>query len=356
MFNTGMKLSRTFFANFFAASGAAARSLISALAVSICLQFSVQVCAPAAVSAEENHFVSPFDILPLPSATQFPVIFDTDIDSRSARQGDVIEAHLKEDLVFDGRLIAPAGSIVVGHIDHYVRSRNMTQAMISGDKRFHKSSIIKLAFDEIITPDQEHIKIEGILSQQQTVFGDKVERKIVVDKKGIVQKAEETLSDDTAVGAQVVSFGVSTGLSQLGSVATFGVLPVVMGAIGAVNPSIVTMKAVTKEDKHPRLRGMTMGVVSSLPGGPVMQSLVYHGSELNIKVGDELYVQAHSPYTEETATTAVNARLAVKQSSGEPLNNTKMCYPKYVPKFMPKAGTKVHGITSNTEDRFDLWK
>ena|GEM_PF-3119892 len=309
--------------------------------------------------AQENHFVSPFDILPLPTATQFTVIFDTELDSRTAAQGDPVDAHLKEDLVFDGRLIAPAGSIVLGHIEHYVRSRNMTQAMMSGDKRFHKTSIVKLAFDEIITPEQEHIKIEGTLSQQRSVFGDSIERQIVVDKQGIVQKAEETLSDDTMVGAQVVNFTIGTGLSQLGTVASFGVLPVVMGAIGAVNPSIITMKAVTKEDKHPRLRGMTMGVVSSLPGGAVMQSMIYHGSELHIKKGDQLLVQAHSPYTDVTTSNQVSAKIAVKDEGAGTVDsserNVKRYYPKYQPKFVPHAGLRVHGTNTNTEDRFDLW-
>jgi len=325
--------------------------LVGALVLPLSMAFSAPICA------QENHFVSPFDVLPLPTATQFTVIFDSELDSRTAAQGDPVDAHLKDDLVFDGRLIAPAGSIVLGHIDHYVRSRNMTQAMASGDKRFHKTSIVKLAFDEIITPEQEHIKIEGTLSQQHSVFGDKVERQIVVDKKGVVQKAEETLSDDTMVGAQVVNFTIGTGLSQLGTVATFGVLPVVMGAIGAVNPSIITMKAVTKEDRHPRLRGMTMGVVASLPGGNVVQSMIYRGSELNIKKGDQLMVQAHSPYGDQTTTNEVSAQIASKDkdAAASVQRPVKQYYPKYQPRFVPKAGLRVHGTNTNTDDRFDLW-
>lgn len=313
----------------------------------------------ATVSPKGSSFVSPFDVLLLPTAVQFPVVFDTAIDSRTARTGDVIECHLKEDLVFDTRLIAPAGSIVLGHIDHFVKSRTMTQAMASGDQRFHKTSIIKLAFTEIITPEQEHIKIEGILSRQKACFGDKEERQVEVGKKGVVDSAEPRLSDDTMVGAQVVNYAVGTGLSQLGSVATFGVLPLVMGVIGAANPSIITMKAVSRDDQHPRLRGMTMGVVSSLPGGPVIQSLIYHGSELNIKIGDELLVQAHSPYEDQTSTTEVAAKLF----SGKPptigdsgQNATRRYYPKYVPRFMPRAGDKVYGTAGNTEDRFGLWQ
>ncbi|MBU6454058.1 MAG: hypothetical protein KGS72_19925 [Cyanobacteria bacterium REEB67] len=314
---------------------------------------------PVAGKVMAGNFVSPFDILALPSAVQFPVVFDTDIDSRNAREGDLVEAHLKEDLVFDNRLIAGAGSAVIGHIGHYVKSRNMAQAMISGDKRFRKNSIVKINFEEIITPDFEHIKIEGVLSKQKVIFGEGVEREVIVGKDGIVEKAEQSLSEDTMVGAQVVNFTVSTGLSQLGSVASFGVLPVVMGAIGAVNPSIVTMKAVTKEDRHPRLRGMTMGVVSSLPGGPVLQSLVYHGSELNIKKGDELLVQAHSPYNDLTTMTQVSAKISPKRAADGTLDPDLVghhYYPKYQPKYIPKAGTRVLGTTGNSEDRFGLWK
>jgi hypothetical protein len=265
---------------------------------------------------------------------------------------------LKDDLVFDTRLVAPAGSIVLGHIDHYVKSRNMTQAMSSKDLRFHKTSIVKLAFTEIITPEQEHIKIEGILSQQRAFTGGKDEREISVGKKGVVELAEPKLSDENMVGAQVVNYTVGTGISQLGAVATFGVLPLVMGVIGAANPSIITMHAVSKDDQHPRLRGMTMGVVSSLPGGPVIQSLIYRGSELNIKAGDELLVQAHSPYNDQTTTTQVAAKLftGTPPTVGAAGQNGQRYYPKYVPKFTPKAGNKVYGTTGNTDDRFGLWQ
>ncbi len=290
---------------------------------------------------------------------QFPVVFDTAIDSRNARKGDIVECHLKEDLVFDTRLIAPAGSVVIGRIDHYVKSRTMTQAMTSKDLRFHKTSIVRLLFTEIVTPEQEHIKIEGILSQQRTCFDGKVERQVEVGKKGVISLAEPKLSDETFVGAQVVNFAVGTGLSQLGSVATFGVLPIVMGVIGAANPSIITMHATAKEDPHPRLRGLTMGVVSSLPGGPVIQSLIYRGSELNIKVGDELLVQAHSPYNDQATTTQVAAKLFTGQAptvGAGGTGSTRKYYPKYVPRFTPKAGNRVYGTTGNTDDRFGLWQ
>ena len=341
------------------------------LKTSVCLvavALLAQTAGSAPVSAQPKvgetkpgqvNLISPFDVLPLPTAVQFPVVFDTDIDSRKARQGDLVEGHLKEDLVFDNHLIAPAGSAIIGHIGHYVKSRTMTEAMISGDKRFHKTSIVKITFEEIVTPELEHIKIEGILSKQKATFGDTVEREVVVGKEGLVEKAEQSLSEETMVGAQVVNFTVGTGLSQLGSVATFGVLPVVMGAIGVLNPSIITMKAVTKEDHHPRLRGLTMGVVSSLPGGPVVQSFIYHGSELNIKIGDELLVQAHSPYDDLTTTTAVSAKIAPKRlpgQGGEADVNGLRYYPKYQAKYVPKAGNKVMGTASGSDDRFGLWK
>jgi len=310
-------------------------------------------------ASSKQNFVSPFDVLDLPTAVQFPVIFDVAIDSRNSRQGDLVECHLKDDLVFENHLIAPAGSVVLGHIDHFVKSRTMTQAMTSKDERFHKTSIIKIIFDEIITPEQEHKKIVGILSKQKAIFGDKVEREVVVDKKGMFESAEPKLSDDTMIGAQVVNFGVSTGLSELGAVASFGILPIVMGVIGAANPSIITMKAVSKEDQHPRLRGMTMGVVSSLPGGLVIQSLVYRGSELNIKVGDELLVQAHSPYNDAATTTQVSAKIFSGPSptaNDTTIGGGKRYYAKYQPKFTPKAGARVLGVTKDNDDRFGLWQ
>jgi predicted N-acyltransferase len=128
-----------------------------------------------------------------------------------------------------------------------------------------------------------------------------------------------------------------------------------MGAIGAVNPSIITMKAIPKEEVHPRLRGLTLGVIEAMPGGNVLQSFIYRGSELDIKKGDELLVQAHSPYKDQATTTQVSAKFFAGDA-GDGQNAGKHYYPKYQAKFTPKSGNKVLGTHTDSEDRFGLWQ
>ena len=80
---------------------------------------------------------------------------------------------------------------------------------------------------------------------------------------------------------------------------------------------------------------------------------------MNIKKGDELLVQAHSPYDDLTTTTQVSAKISPKRAADGTLDPDLVghhYYPKYQPKYIPKAGTRVLGTTGNSEDRFGLWK
>ena len=251
-----------------------------------------------------------FDALPLPTAIQFPVVFKTAIDSFKAHPGDQVKAYMTEDLVVDGRLVAPEGSTVIGHIDTVRQSRRLAKAAIANNDRFRKNGSVKIIFDEIITPDEEHIRITGIVSKQTATFTEgRHPREIVVGKNGEFRKAEETLTSDELVVSNVLSNGVNYGLTPLGTVVSFGALPVIMGVLGALEPSLVTQRVVTSREKHPRITGFTYGAVGGLPGAPVLQAFMLRGSEINIKAGDELLIQAHSPYNEPATSLGVSSQI-----------------------------------------------
>jgi hypothetical protein len=235
--------------------------------------------------------------LRIPSAIQFPIVFKKVIDSSKAMVGDEVIASLKEDIVIDDELIAPEGSVVIGHIAKLKRSRRLTESVISKNRRFHKGSSMKIELDEIITDEDEHIPIVGCLSKQTADFFDgKQPREVEISSSGELIKAEAVFTNDQKVASQIVNFAASTGIGQLGTAASFGALPVVMGVIGAVEPAMVMSRPMKPDEKHPRVKGAAWGVWTTVPGAPVIQAVAFKGSDLRIEPGDELLAQAHSPY------------------------------------------------------------
>jgi len=253
--------------------------------------------------------------LRIPSAIQFPIVFKSLIDSSKAANGDVVVASLKEDLVIDDELIAPADSIVLGHIAKLRRSRRLTESVISKNRRFHKGSSLKIELDEIITDEDEHIQIVGCLSKQSANFFDgKQPREVEITGNGELVKAEAVFTSDQKVASQIINFAASTGVGQLGTAASFGALPVVMGVIGAVEPAMVMSKPMKVDEKHPRVKGFAWGVWTTVPGAPVIQAVTFKGSELRIEPGDEFLAQAHSPY-EPTPVLSITSKILRRNTS-----------------------------------------
>jgi hypothetical protein len=261
----------------------------------------------------------------IPSAIQFPVVFKSVIDSSKAMVGDEVLASLKEDIVIDDELIAPEGSIIVGHIAKLKRSRRLTESVISKNRRFHKGSSMKIEFDEIITDEDEHIPIVGCLSKQTADFFDgKQPREVEITSGGELIKAEAVFTNDQKVASQIVNFAASTGIGQLGTAASFGALPVVMGVIGAVEPAMVMSKPMKPDEKHPRVKGAAWGVWTTVPGAPVIQAVAFKGSDLRIEPGDELLAQAHSPYEPILSITSKILRRNTSSVSGARVNTPAM--------------------------------
>jgi hypothetical protein len=235
--------------------------------------------------------------LPIPSAVQFAVALKTPIDSRKDFQGQTIRATLKDDLVYDERVVAEAGSELIGHIEHLRKSRRMLKAMASNDGRFVKNGSMTVVFDELVTPHNEHFSIVGMLSRQHTMQeSGRYPRELKVGKHGDINKAEEVFSTGDQIISQVLNFTLQSGLGPLGTVASLGAAPILMGALGAIEPETAYLKPVSEEDKHPRIKGFALGATSSLPGYQAIQVFGFKGDDLKLRVGDEFMVQVHAPY------------------------------------------------------------
>ena len=265
--------------------------------------------APQALAADKlrNYVTKPeddfgYNRLSIPTAVQVTVVFKTPIDSRKTLDGAKIEALLSEDLIVNDIVVAPKGSRMIGHVEYLRHARRMAEASIAMHGRFKQGAALKVVFTKIATTDGETIYILGRLSQQSatlSIDGGRFDREVSINKDGVFDRAEEVLTTNDKILSGLIGQGVSTVLTPLGSVASFGALPVAMGILGAAEPSLMTNKPVGMDDKHIRIKGFTLGVVESLPAGQLMVPFIVKGSELRIKQGDEYLVQVHSPYTAE---------------------------------------------------------
>lgn len=92
--------------------------------------------------------VPAFSIITVPSGTSFVAKMQSAVSSATLKAGDNIAATLNEDWIYDGNVIAPAGSILYG---------NAIQVEQAG--RGYKNGELELRFNEIITPDGQSIPI-----------------------------------------------------------------------------------------------------------------------------------------------------------------------------------------------------
>ena len=81
-------------------------------------------------------------VIEIPEGTTFSITFDSGINSGSLEKNDKLIASLKKDFIYNGSLIAPAGSLVYG---------NATYAKNAGYA--YGSGALEINFNQIITPD-----------------------------------------------------------------------------------------------------------------------------------------------------------------------------------------------------------
>ncbi|MEL7219604.1 MAG: hypothetical protein AAGK01_14400 [Pseudomonadota bacterium] len=73
------------------------------------VQSSSQIVEPAGAVMRANSLI-------LPQRTRIPFVVSQEISSKKARKGDLIKLTLRDDLVFEGAVVVPAGTPAVGEI------------------------------------------------------------------------------------------------------------------------------------------------------------------------------------------------------------------------------------------------
>lgn len=116
------------------------------------------VASRSAAAAEASKPAAKAVVKPIlvPAGTQISVGLNTDLSTKTARQGDSFDAKLLSDIVVDGKRAVPAGSRVTGSVTD----------VISGSNRIGGVPTLGLRFDSLVLDDGQIVQINGELTDQ----------------------------------------------------------------------------------------------------------------------------------------------------------------------------------------------
>ena len=114
-------------------------------------------------------------VIEIPEGTTFYITFDSGINSGSLEKNDKLIASLTKDFVYNGLLIAPAGSLVYG---------NATYAKNAGYA--YGSGALEINFNQIMTPDGNMIEVstEKIYIEEKSERAKKMTRDMLIGALG----------------------------------------------------------------------------------------------------------------------------------------------------------------------------
>ncbi|MBY0546976.1 MAG: hypothetical protein K2W95_06765 [Candidatus Obscuribacterales bacterium] len=248
------------------------------------------------------------------TGVEFPISVVSMISSKTAKVGDRVEARTKVDLKIGGRMIAPKGSKVIGHVTAAHPARRLLIAELKLKRWMRANGAVGLQFDEILTNEGDHLPLVAIPARHPRIVHNKNEGRIL----GVNHQGQIASPLSIQLKHQGVHLAVR-GAAACGGVFTMGAVPVIFGVAGAIDPSFAFMHPVGKNVKHRRLKGFGMGVVSGLPGGFIIADYMIKGVEAQIKPGDEFLVSFKQDFTGEKATEA-QLHGATTKVHGEVLN------------------------------------
>ena len=230
---------------------------------------------------------------------KFPVVVCSQINSKTAKQGDAFEARLKYDLKIGDRLIAKKGSLVNGHLNYVLKARCAMRSLVSAERWYRNSGCIGVSFDEIINDKGEHLPLVATPSQMARIVKNKGEGRVL----GVNHEGQVAGPFSQQLRYKAIRVGLNLAMSPAG-VFSFGAMPVALGCIGAANPSFAFGKPIGLNVRHRRIKGFAWGFLSGVPGSFLIEDTVIKGQEAIIKPGDEFLVEFKEEFTGEPATEA----------------------------------------------------
>ena len=233
------------------------------------------------------------------AGAQFPVVISSQINSKTAKAGDPLEAKLKYDLKIGDKLIAVKGSSVNGHLNYVLKARTSVKSYISTERWFRNSGCVGVSFDEIVNEKGEHIPLVAAPAQMARIIKNKAEGRVL----GVNHEGQITGPLAQQLRYKAICIGINAALAPA-SVFSFGAMPVALGVIGAANPSFAYCKPVGLNVRHRRMKGFAVGFLSGVPGGWMVEDAIIKGQEAIIKPGDELLAEFQEEFTGQPSTDA----------------------------------------------------
>jgi len=253
------------------------------------------------------------------AGARFPVYMSSTLTSKTAKVGDPVEGRLKVDLKIGGKLVAPKGSVVIGHITRVYPARKMIAAELIPNKRWMRmAGSLSFDFDEIVTPQGEHLPLVAAPARQARIIKNVNEGRVL----GVNHANEIASPLSTQVKHQALHLAIRAGAAA-GGVFSMGAVPVAYGVIGAINPSFAFMQPVGKNMRHRRLKGFALGVVTGLPGGFLIADSIIRGPEAVVRPGDIFHAEFKQKFTGEAATSAELLPGATTKVRGEQIKTPK---------------------------------
>jgi hypothetical protein len=242
----------------------------------------------------------------------FPVSILTELSSKDAKDGDPIQARTAVDIKIGGKLIAPKGTMVTGHVTNVEKARALLHSELSMKRWLRANGAIGMQFDELVTASGEHLPLVATPARSARIVKNKNEGRVL----GVNDRGEIATPLSMQLKAQGAHLLIR-GAASAGGVFSFGIVPVAYGTIGAICPSFAYGHPVGQSVRHRRLKGFGLGVLTGLPGGFLVADSIVHGQDAVIKPGDQFLVEFKQDFTGEASTGAELIPGATKKVHGE---------------------------------------
>jgi hypothetical protein len=252
------------------------------------------------------------------AGARFPVVMISELNSKTAKKGDPIEARLKYDLKIGNRHIANKGSRVRGHLNYVLRARTVLGSMVTTQRFYRNSGVLGIAFDELINEKGEHFTLLAKPAMMDRIVKNKYEGR----ELGVNHNGQVTGPFSQQLRYKAIRVGMNFAMAPLGPM-TFGAMPIALGVMGAVNPSFAFMKPVGLNVRHRRIKGFFWGALSGVPGSWLIEDTTVRGQEAIIKPGDEFLAVFNEQFKGEAVTDASLIPGVGTKVKGEVLSGVK---------------------------------
>ena len=165
------------------------------------------------------------------AGARFPVAIQSQLSSKTAKVGDLIEARLQVDIKIGGRLIAPKGAVVIGHVIAVERARKMIAAEFTLNKRFMRmAGSLGIQFDEILTDKGEHIPLVALPATNARIVKNSADGRVM----GVNRSGQIASPLSGQLKSQGIHMAIRAGAAA-GGVFSFGIVPVAFACAGAIS-------------------------------------------------------------------------------------------------------------------------